>query len=87
MNIVNLFNDPISNKSGSQIEQTKFINDTQNQENDDIAKDLMILIGNAIDEWAHRYEMEQLPRKIILGQALSIINAWISVMNDNPLWR
>lgn len=87
MNIVNLFNDPIANISNLQTVQTELMPDTTNQVDSDIARDLMILIGNSIDEWARRYGMEQLPRKIILEQALSIMNTWVSMMNDTPLWR
>lgn len=43
---------------------------------DDIAKNLMILIGKAIEEWARQYGMQNLPKDIIFNQALNILNAW-----------
>lgn len=42
---------------------------------DDMAKDLAVLVGNAITIWAQKYHLENLPRDIILDQAVSIINA------------
>lgn len=37
--------------------------------------DLMRLVGAAIDEWANLYGMNNLPKKIIFQQALTILNA------------
>lgn len=43
--------------------------------NDEMAQDLMRLVGDAIDEWANLYGMNNLPKKIIFQQALTILNA------------
>lgn len=40
-----------------------------------MAQDLMRLVSDAIDEWANLYEMNNLPKKIIFQQALTILNA------------
>lgn len=42
---------------------------------DEKAQDLMRLVGQAIDEWANLYGMNNLPKKIIFQQALAILNA------------
>jgi len=42
---------------------------------DQMTQDLMRLVGSAIDEWARLYGMENLPKKIIFQQALTILNA------------
>lgn len=42
---------------------------------DDSAKDLMYMVGNSIEEWAKKYGMENLPKKVIFRQALSIMNS------------
>ena len=42
---------------------------------DKITQDLMRLVGAAIDEWANLYGMNNLPKKIIFQQALTILNA------------
>lgn len=39
------------------------------------AKDLMILVGKAIDEWARIYDMQDLPNEFIFEQALAIMNS------------
>lgn len=44
-------------------------------ESDKMTQDLMILVGAAIDEWANLYGMNNLPKKIIFQQALTILNA------------
>ncbi len=40
-----------------------------------MTQDLMRLVGNAIEEWAKIYQMDNLPKKIIFQQALTILNA------------
>lgn len=42
---------------------------------DDSAKDLMYMVGTSIEEWAKKYGMENLPKKVIFHQALSIMNS------------
>lgn len=37
--------------------------------------DLMFLIGKAIEKWAEMYDMTDLPKDIILEQALAIMNS------------
>lgn len=37
------------------------------------SKDLMILIGNAIDEWQKLYHLEKMPKKIVLRQVMAIL--------------
>ena len=44
-------------------------------ESDKMTQDLMRLVGAAIDEWANLYGMNNLPKKIIFQQALTILNA------------
>ena len=39
------------------------------------AKGLMQLISQALDQWAVEYKMENLPKKIVFQQALSIMTA------------
>lgn len=41
----------------------------------DIAKDLMYMVGISIEEWAKKYNMENMPKKIVFQQALSIMNS------------
>ena len=67
-----------------QIKETKSIEENLNaQINEDLgtedeighkARDLMILISKAIDEWANMYEMQELPKDFIFEQALGIMN-------------
>lgn len=42
---------------------------------DQMTQDLMRLVGSAIEEWARLYGMENLPKKIIFQQALTILNS------------
>lgn len=42
-------------------------------EDGDMAKDLAYLVGDAISVWAKKYQLENMPRKIILEQAISIL--------------
>lgn len=52
----------------------------------DKARDLMILVGKAIDYWAKMYGLEDLPKHIIFKQALGIMNAWNNIYKpkDKP---
>lgn len=52
----------------------------------DKARDLMILVGKAIDCWAKMYDLEDLPKHIIFKQALGIMNAWNNIYKpkDKP---
>lgn len=43
-------------------------------EKDDMSKDLMVMVGNAIEQWSKKYHMENVPKKIIFKQALTIMN-------------
>ena len=43
-------------------------------EDEDMAKDLAYLVGEAISVWAKKYQLENMPRKIILEQAISILS-------------
>jgi len=43
-------------------------------EDKDMAKDLAYLVGEAISVWAKKYQLENMPRKIILEQAISILS-------------
>ncbi len=52
-------------------------------EDDDIAKDLIILVGTAIDQWAKKHKMENIPKKIIFNQALTILNGIEQLWPDN----
>lgn len=38
--------------------------------------DLIILVGKAIDAWAKEYNLTKMPKKVVLGQALALLNAW-----------
>ena len=40
-----------------------------------MTQDLMRLVGSAIEEWARLYGMENLTKKIIFQQALTILNS------------
>lgn len=53
----------------------------ENVQNDDMARNLMVLVGKAIDEWAFNYGMNNLPRHIVFKQALSIMNTWKDIFN------
>ena len=52
----------------------------------DKARDLMILVGKAIDYWAKMYSLEDLPKHILFKQALGIMNAWNNIYKpkDKP---
>ena len=50
---------------------------------DDKAKYLTTLIGNAIDEWAAHYHMEDLPKHILFEQALAIMNSINRIINKS----
>ena len=50
-------------------------NPSSDYKQDDISQDLMHLVGKAIDEWAMRNGLNNLPRSIIFKQALAILNA------------
>ena len=39
-----------------------------------MTKDLMMLVGDAIEQWSKKYNMENLPKKIVFKQALTILN-------------
>lgn len=39
----------------------------------DMARDLAYLVGDAITVWAKKYQLENMPRDIILDQAISIL--------------
>ncbi len=39
-------------------------------------KDLMILIGDAIDKWVEMYHLQGMPRKAILNQVIGLMDAW-----------
>lgn len=41
---------------------------------DDMVKDLLMFVGQAIEVWADKYCLSDLPKHIIFNQALSIIN-------------
>ncbi len=43
-------------------------------EENDMTKDLMMLVGDAIEQWSKKYNMENLPKKIVFKQALTILN-------------
>lgn len=43
-------------------------------EKDDMTMDLMKMVGGAIEQWSKKYHMENLPKKIIFKQALTIMN-------------
>lgn len=47
---------------------------------DDIMQDLMKNIENAINDWAVRYGLEDVPKNIIFEQALTVMNAWYKEM-------
>lgn len=49
---------------------------------DDMAKDLMVLIGKAIAEWAVYYHMENLPKHILFEQALAVMNSISKTMDE-----
>lgn len=42
---------------------------------DNMVRDLMVLVGKAIDEWALTYGMENLPKSIVFKQAVGILNS------------
>lgn len=44
------------------------------KEENDMTKDLMMLVGDAIEQWSKKYNMENLPKKIVFKQALTILN-------------
>jgi hypothetical protein len=43
---------------------------------DKLARDLMIRVGRAIDEWAAGNDLGAIPHRILFEQALSILNAF-----------
>lgn len=49
----------------------------------DVSADLMRLIGKALDEWAEMYHMQNLPKRIIFQQALSILNTVDAIIFTN----
>lgn len=49
---------------------------------DAMAADLMWLVGSAIDQWAARYGLQNMPRRIVFGQALSLMNAYGELLPD-----
>lgn len=71
----------------SQIEQrenhTEELSDNSNDKNynDDMTKDLMVLIGDAISVWAKKYGLEKMPTKVVFEQALAIMNAIYKTMD------
>lgn len=82
MNIVNPYDSKIidipTNREGE--EGRRAI--VEEQFDGDMAKDLMKLVGQAIDKWASHYGMEKLPKKIIFKQALGIMNAWEGIIGN-----
>lgn len=66
-------------------QQVELLVNTQREKycfQDDMAKDLMVLIGKAIDEWAVHYHMENLPKHILFEQALAIMSSISKTMDE-----
>lgn len=65
-----------NDKQSSTTDSTLIVSSDTNHEtvaDDDMAKDLAMLVGNAITIWAKKYGLENLPKDIILDQAISIM--------------
>lgn len=70
----------------SDISQQIYDNINNDIESNHKARDLIFLIGKAIDEWAMIYNMQELPKDFIFEQALGIMNSFyrnLSGKNDN----
>lgn len=46
----------------------------------DKSKDLMVLVGKALNEWKKMYNLQGMPTKIVFGQALALMTAWYKDM-------
>lgn len=42
----------------------------------DKGKDLLILVIQAVDEWAKIYHLDNMPRYMLFDQALTLLNSW-----------
>ena len=49
----------------------------------DITQDLMILIGQAIEIWAERHNMQNLPKDILFQQALASMNGIYNALKND----
>lgn len=57
----------------------KTINDESEADKDktaEMSKVLMIYIGEAIEKWAMKYDMDKMPKNIVFKMALTLMNAW-----------
>jgi hypothetical protein len=57
--------------------RTKIVDE---QPKSDMTNDLIHLMVQAIDQWAVRYHMENLPKDVVFEQALTIMNAFYKAM-------
>lgn len=48
-----------------------------------MANDLMILISEALDKWVELYELDNIPKRMVFQQALSIMNSLNNVYEDS----
>lgn len=65
----------VSFEKGCVAHDNNIISNQTNLYDNDIAKDLMYMVGISIEEWAKKYNMEKLPKRIVFQQALSIMNS------------
>ena len=67
-----------SEKKDEEIIQKILAGDSSNSKfpTGDKSADLMILIGQAMSEWARMYHMQGMPTKVVFGQALALMTAW-----------
>lgn len=63
-------------------EKMKFSNiNPDNEQSENKAQFLMTLIGNAIEEWALYYHLDNLPKDILFKQAVALINETYKMMD------
>lgn len=62
-------NENLDCQDAYQVDEAHIISET-----DDMSKDLMVMVGNAIEQWSRKYHMENVPKKILFKQALTIMN-------------
>lgn len=67
-----------SEKESEEIKQENSVQTSANSKfpTGNKSADLMILIGKALDEWAKMYHLQEMPTKVVFGQALALMTAW-----------
>lgn len=57
-------------------EMTITANRMNTQTSDDKAEELVRLVLAAIEQWAKTFRLEDMPKEIVVRQAVSILDAW-----------